>query len=177
MKKVIIILIFLFLFLIFHCDNNYESKIENMDNEKLEQNIENEIKEEENRNEEEIQGEEETGLYISERVFDEKLKIILEEKHLKPKKKITKEQLRSIFILIYNKKNKPGEDLEVPESNLTPEEQNKQYMDSIFNEVCKGLDYDDKIRVRDIKEWIHPLKVQTAYGELLQGLAETMGYL
>ena len=50
-------------------------------------------------------------------------------------------------------------------------------MDSIFNEVAKSLDYDDKIRVREIKEWIHPIRVQEAYAELLQGLAETMGYL
>ena len=37
--------------------------------------------------------------------------------------------------------------------------------------------YDDKIRVKEIKEWIKPIKVQEAYAELLQGLTETMGYL
>ena len=63
------------------------------------------------------------------------------------------------------------------ESGITPEKPDKQYMDSIFNECTKSLDYDDKIRVREIKDWIHPIRVQEAYAELLQGLAETMGYL
>ena len=63
------------------------------------------------------------------------------------------------------------------ESGISPEEHDKQYMDSIFNECTKSLDYDDKIRVKEIKEWIHPIRVQEAYAELLQGLAETMGYL
>ena len=176
-KTIIIILLFLYLFSIFECDNNNDNdtKTERVEEEIVKGNNENELNEKEN--EEEIQKEEETGFLISERLFDEKLKAILEEKHLKPKKKITKEQLRTIFVLIYNKKKRPEEEVEIPESNLSPEEQNKQYMDSIFNEVAKGLDYDDKIRVRDIKEWIHPFKVQAAYSELLQGLAESMGYL
>ena len=50
-------------------------------------------------------------------------------------------------------------------------------MDSIFNEVTKSLDYDDKIRVKEIKEWINPTRVQRAYAELLQGLAENIDYL
>ena len=182
MKKTIIILLVIFLFSIINCDDNNninEKKVENnedKDNNNKEQSNEEENqdqKEEENAKEEE----EQSGFYISEKVFDEKLKNILDEKNLKPKKKITKEQLRTIFVLIYNKKKRPEEEVEIPESNLSPEEQNKQYMDSIFNEVAKGLDYDDKIRVRDIKEWIHPFKVQAAYSELLQGLAESMGYL
>ena len=123
--------------------------------------------------------EERSGFYISEKVFKEKLKVILQEKNLKPKKKITKEQLRTIFGLIYKKENKNGDenggvDLE---TGLTPEQQNKQYMDSIFNQVTRSLDYDDKIRVKEIKDWIPPIKVQEAYAELLKGLAETMGYL
>ena len=52
--------------------------------------------------------------------------------------------------------------------------QNKQFMDSIFSESTKSLDYDDKIRVKEIKEWINPTRVQKAYSELLQGLAENI---
>ena len=98
------------------------------------------------------------------------------KKKLKPKKKITKEQLRVIFNIIYKKEEKPEEENN-PDNDFLPEDHNKQYMDSIFNEVTKSLDYDDKIRVKEIKEWINPLKVQEAYAELLQGLTETMGYL
>ena len=50
-------------------------------------------------------------------------------------------------------------------------------MDSIFSESTKSLDYDDKISVKAIKEWINPLRVQKAYAELLQGLAENIDYL
>ena len=46
-----------------------------------------------------------------------------------------------------------------------------------FNKVARGLDYDDKIKVKDIKEWIPPNKTQEAYDELLYSLAEEMGYL
>ena len=95
---------------------------------------------------------------------------------LKPKKKITKEQLRVIFNIIYKKEEKPEAENN-PDNDFLPEDHDKQYMDSIFNEVTKSLDYDDKIRVKEIKEWINPLKVQEAYAELLQGLTETMGYL
>ena len=184
MKKtnVIIFFILAFLFSIIYCNDNnnlnktQKIKSENKDKINKEQEEENQNqKEEENIKEEE----EQTGFYISEKVFDEKLKVVLNEKNLKPKKKITKEQLRTIFSLIYKKEEKPGEEKGGvdPETGLTPEQQNKQYMDSIFNEVTKSLDYDDKIRVKEIKDWIHPYRVQEAYAELLQGLAETMGYL
>ena len=174
MKKTIIIIFFIlvFLFSIIYCNDNKEKKDNNKEQEKEDQN---QIEEEENTKEEE----EQTGFYISEKVFDAKLKVILNEKNLKPKKKITKEQLRTIFSIIYKKEEKPGEEKGGvdPETGLTPEQQNKQYMDSIFNEVTKSLDYDDKIRVKEIKEWINPYRVQEAYAELLQGLEETMGYL
>ena len=184
MKKTIIILLIIFLFAIIKCDDNNninEQKGEN--NEEKDNNNKEQSNEEENQDQKEEENakeeEEQSGFYISEKVFDEKLKNILDEKNLKPKKKITKEQLRTIFNLIYKKQEKAGEEKGKvdPETGLTSEQQNKQYMDSIFNEVAKSLDYDDKIRVREIKEWIHPIRVQEAYAELLQGLAETMGYL
>ena len=185
MKKLIIILLLIsFFFTIIKTKELNETKKEKIEKNENKDNNKDDSKEKENvnenNNEEENQREEEeqTGFYISERIFEEKLKVILEEKNLKPKKKITKKQLRTIFGIIYKKEEKPGEEKGVdPETGLTPEEQNRQYMDSIFNEVTKSLDYDDKIRVKEIKDWIHPIRVQEAYAELLQGLAETMGYL
>ena len=50
-----------------------------------------------------------SGVHINDTVFDEKLKKIIEEKNLSPNKKITKEQLKTIFVLIYKKEEKPGE--------------------------------------------------------------------
>ena len=185
MKKLIIILLLIsFFFTTIKTKELNETKKEKIEKNENKDNNKDDSKEKENDNEnndeEENQKEEEeqTGFYISERVFEEKLKVILEEKNLKPKKKITKKQLRTIFGIIYKKEEKPGEEKGVdPETGLTPEEQNRQYMDSIFNEVTKSLDYDDKIRVKEIKDWINPIRVQEAYAELLQGLAETMGYL
>ena len=185
-KLIIIFLLISFFFTIIKTNELNETKKEKIERNENKDNNKDDSKEKEKENanenneEEENQKEEEeqSGFYISERVFEEKLKAILEEKNLKPKKKITKKQLRTIFGIIYKKEDKPGEEKGVdPETGLTPEEQNKQYMDSIFNEVTKSLDYDDKIRVKEIKDWIHPIRVQEAYAELLQGLAETMGYL
>ena len=118
------------------------------------------------------------GFFISDEIFDEKLKNILEEKNLKQKKKITKQQLRAIFEIIY--KTEPKEDDIKPEEidpEINPEVHSKQFMDSIFNEATKSLDYDDKIKVKEIKEWINPTRVQKAYLELLQGLSENIDYL
>ena len=119
-----------------------------------------------------------SGVHINETVFDEKLKKIIEEKNLNPNKKITKEQLKTIFVLIYKKEEKPGERRKYDEdSELTPQEQSEQFMDTLFNKVAKGLDWDDKIKVKDIKEWIPPEKTKEAYNEMLYSLAEEMGYL
>ena len=161
--------LFIFLLLIIKCT----------DSNKKETNETSAPKEEkkEDKNEEE-DAEEETGFSMSEKTFDEKLKKVLEEKNLKPNKKITKEQLRVIFDIIYKRETEIDPDSGIEEeSGLTPQQQNKQFMDSIFNEVAKGLDYDDKIKVKDIKGWINPERTQAAYAELLQGLAESMGYL
>ena len=181
MKKALILLMFLFLFSIIMSAENNTKLNEDKDKEKANKNNNKEEpkennKDEEKENEAEEEEEENSGFYISEKKFDEKLKEIIDEKKLKPKKKITKEQLRVIFNIIYKKEEKP-EEKNNPDNDFLPEDHNKQYMDSIFNEVTKSLDYDDKIRVKEIKEWINPLKVQEAYAELLQGLTETMGYL
>jgi hypothetical protein len=184
MKKTLILLMFIYLLSVIICTENNtkidEDKNKDKDKEKMKkENIKEETKEDNKEEEKENEAEEEeenSGFYISEKKFDEKLKEIIDEKKLKPKKKITKEQLRVIFNIIYKKEEKPEEEKN-PDNDFLPEDHDKQYMDSIFNEVTKSLDYDDKIRVKEIKEWINPLKVQEAYAELLQGLTETMGYL
>ena len=174
-KKVLYLLFILNLFLLLiNCDESKESEIiKDSNNTSSNNSSENEI-------ESESEKQADSGFFITENTFDEKLKLILEEKNLKPKKKITKQQLRHIFELIYkSEKNENEEDNKNEEKGieLGKEENSKEFMDSIFNEATKSLDYDDKIRVREIKEWINPARVQAAYAELLQGLAESMGYL
>ena len=111
-----------------------------------------------------------SGVHINDTVFDEKLKRIIEEKQLKPNKKITKEQLKSIFVLIYKKEEDPNKKrrrIDDEENELTPQEQSDKFMETLFNKVAKGLDWDDKIKVKDIKEWIPPEKTKEAYNEML----------
>ena len=181
MKKFEIIFVIIFslqLFLILiHCDDtkNDTEKVDINENNNKESK-ENENSPEENESENDIM-DSDAGFFITEEVFDEKLKAILEEKNLKPKKKITKQQLRLIFELIY-KTEKKESDIKTEENDgINQEEHSKQFMDSIFSESTKSLDYDDKIRVKEIKEWINPTRVQKAYAELLQGLAENIDYL
>ena len=100
------------------------------------------------------------------------------EKEKESNIKTIKQQLRLIFELIYKEEKKESDiKLDENENDISPEEHSKQFMDSIFNEVTKSLDYDDKIRVKEIKEWINPTRVQRAYAELLQGLTENIDYL
>ena len=183
MKKYEIIFTIIFFFQLFsiliHCeDNNNDTEkvktIESIDKEKEENSPK------ENESENDVIDDNDAGFFITDDVFDEKLKKILEEKNLKPKKKITKQQLRLIFELIYKTEKKESDDkMEENENELgmNQEEHSKQFMDSIFSESTKSLDYDDKIRVKEIKEWINPTRVQKAYAELLQGLAENIDYL
>ena len=99
-----------------------------------------------------------SGVHINDTVFDEKLKRVIEERNLKPNKKITKEQLKSIFVYIYKKEEDPEKKkrFKDEDNELTPEEQSEKFMDTLFNKVVKGLDWDDKIKVKDINEWIPP---------------------
>ena len=120
-----------------------------------------------------------SGVHINDTVFDAKLKALIEERNLKPNKKITKEQLKSIFVSIYKKEESPDKRrrFDDEENELTPQEQSEKFMETLFNKVAKGLDWDDKIKVKDIKEWIPPEKTKEAYNEMLYSLAEEMGYL
>ena len=181
MKKYEIIFVIIFSIhlslILIHCEENKNDteKIDINEN-NIKESKENENSPEENESENDIM-DSDAGFFITEEVFDEKLKAILEEKNLKPKKKITKQQLRLIFELIY-KTEKKESDIKTEENDgINQEEHSKQFMDSIFSESTKSLDYDDKIRVKEIKEWINPTRVQKAYAELLQGLAENIDYL
>ena len=119
----------------------------------------------------------EEGFYMSEEKFDEKLKQILKERKLKSKSKISKDLLRVIFNEIYKK------DFEVPDlppeeaSRMNPDEESKKFMGQIFDKVARGLDYDEKIRANQIKDWISPKRAQNAMNEVMQNLEEMMGYL
>mgnify|MGYP007056259057 FL=1 len=181
MKKYEIIFVIIFSIqlslILIHCDDtkNDTEKIDINENNNKESK-ENENSPEENESENDIM-DSDAGFFITEEVFDEKLKAILEEKNLKPKKKITKQQLRLIFELIYKTEKKESDIKPEENDGINQEEHSKQFMDSIFSESTKSLDYDDKIRVKEIKEWINPTRVQKAYAELLQGLAENIDYL
>ena len=186
MKNFLILLLIIILYSEIKCFDNNDTNITNLNNtndnvtnlnetkkRKKKKKKKNKIREEEPKMEPVT-----SGVYINESIFDEKLKNIIEEKNLKPNKKITKLQLRTIFDLIYKREEKPGEIRKTDEeTGLTPKEQSEKFMETLFNKVAKGLDYDDKIKVKEIKEWIPPKKTQEAYEELLYHLAEEMGYL
>ena len=119
----------------------------------------------------------EDGIYMSEEKFDEKLKEVLKKRNLNSKKKITKDVLKQIFNEIYEK------DLDVPDLPEDEEQrkealaQGKKFMDDIFSNVARGLDYDDKIKVKDIKYWINPKRAQESLTEVMKKLEEMMGEL
>ena len=117
--------------------------------------------------------EDEEGIYISDEVFDKKLKRILKKRNLKPKKKISKEILHKIFNEIFTKK------VVIPtmpngERNIEQEKEIKRYKDELFYIVARGLDYDDKIRVSEIKNWISPKRTQEALKEMLTKMEDLM---
>ena len=141
-------------------------------------NIKCENKEEEIKKEEENaidQLNEEEGRIMSDEVFEAKLQKVLEERHLTKKKKITKEVLQQIFEAIYNKEFDLPDLPDLPEDDndpidINPKFESKQFLEDIFNKLAKSLDYDDEIKVSDIKEWISPIKVKEALNEIIEGL-------
>ena len=187
MKKIFILFSIFFLFEIYQCIDINETNINNLNNTDVNNTNLNETKKtpkKKKKKKKQIREEEPkfepvtSGVYINESIFDEKLKKIIEEKNLKPNKKITKMQLKTIFVLIYKREDKPGEIKKTdPETGLTPEEQSDKFMETLFNKVVRSLDYDDKIKVKEIKDYRPPKKTQEAYDELLYSLAEEMGYL
>ena len=139
---------------------------------------EDKIKEEEE-SKEELNDEEEEGggSIMSDEIFEEKVQKFLEEKNLKKKKKITKDILKQIFDAIYKKEF----DLpEIPDDNkvdidLDPKVETERFMGEIFYKLTRSLDYDDKISIKDIKEYISPNKVRIAVNEIVENLIGMAG--
>ena len=144
-----VFILYLFSLLIYCEETKISQNITEKENLEENKNIEEESSEEKKEKEKENDIDDpDAGFFISDKVFDEKLQKILEEKNLnlKPKKKITKQQLRLFFEIIYKTEHKQGDiKPEEIDPEINPEEHSKQFMDSIFNEATKSLDYDDKI--------------------------------
>ena len=48
-------------------------------------------------------------------------------------------------------------------------------MNDIFNTLTRSLDYDDKIKISDIKEYISPKNVKVAVNEIVENLIGLLG--
>ena len=113
------------------------------------------------------------GYYMSDKTFNEKLKAALEKRNLKPNKKINKDILKKIFIEIYTKKydddsvyvKKEGE-------KMSKKEQDDKMLNDVFENVGRSLDYDDKIKVSDIKKWIGPKRAQSGLNEIMDRMMD-----
>ena len=132
------------------------------------------IKEEEEKVKEQL-NEEEKGIMTDE-VFEKKLKQFLEDKHLTKKKKIPKEILQQIFNYIYEKDfdlpdlpDLPDKD-NMDQNDMNPKFESKQFLNEIFNKLARSLDYDDEIKVKEIKDWISPNRVKEAMNEIVENL-------
>ena len=128
--------------------------------------------------------EEEESSAMTEEEFEEKLKVILKERHLdNKKKKITKDIMREIFDQIYgNEFDMPevppeivNEDGEKLDPDLKPD--SKVLKNEIFDKATRSLDYDDEILVTDIKNWISPKNIKSAVNEIVSNLIGMMGDL
>ena len=132
------------------------------------------IKEEEENAKEQL-NEEEKGIMTDE-VFEKKLKQFLEDKHLTKKKKIPKEILQQIFNYIYEKDFDLPDLPDIPDkdnmeqNDMNPKFESKQFLNEIFNKLARSLDYDDEIKVKEIKDWISPNRVKEAMNEIVENL-------
>ncbi len=108
------------------------------------------------------------GYYMSEKTFDIKLKEALEKRNLKPKKKITKDIIKKIFLEIYRKTDY-DEDAKIRKEGeqMSKIESDEKMLNDVFDNVGRGLDYDDKVKVSDLKEWIGPKRAQAGLNEIM----------
>ena len=108
------------------------------------------------------------GYYMSEKTFDIKLKEALEKRNLKPKKKITKDMIKKIFLEIYRKTDY-DEDAKIRKEGeqMSKIESDEKMLNDVFDNVGRGLDYDDKVKVSDLKEWIGPKRAQAGLNEIM----------
>ena len=179
-----LILLLLFFLVIFPLINNTENNISpNKNSEPNENDMNADLDEDYNNNnyendsvnlvkeEEEIDSSTPDGYYMSDKTFDKKLKKVLEKRNLKPKKKITKDILKKIFIEIYKKDNVDLSDMSEEEAAKKIESDDKM-MNQVFENVARSLDYDDKIKVSQIKEWICPKRTQDGLNEIMDRMMD-----
>ena len=148
-------------------EQKFEENEEKIEKENVKEEEEEEIKEEENYNEKY------RGIYMTQKAYYRKYNRIFEERGLKGKKKITKEQLKTIFDEIY-KEEKDNEDSDKDEGEGGSG--NALYL--IFNEIFKSYDYDDYINInKGLKKLMNPKNVQDAMYTIYADMAGSMGYL
>ena len=108
------------------------------------------------------------GYYMSEKTFDKKLKEALEIRNLKPNKKITKDIIKKIFLEIYRKTDYDESDkVKKKGEQMSKIESDEKMLNDVFDNVGRGLDYDDKIKVSDLKNWIGPKRAQAGLNEIM----------
>ena len=147
--------------------NDLKAKKKEEENEELELEYEEEVvKEEEDYNERY------RGIYMTQKAFYKRFNEIIEERGLKNKKKITKENAKSIYEEIY-KEELISDD---PDSKK-PKEDGQKLLDLIFKDLFKSYDYDDKININEVKKQINPKIVQDVMLTIYADQIESMGYL
>ena len=108
------------------------------------------------------------GYYMSEKTFDKKLKEALEIRNLKPNKKITKDIIKKIFLEIYRKTDYDESDkVKKKGEQMSKIESDEKMLNDVFDNVGRGLDYDDKVKVSDLKKWIGPKRAQAGLNEIM----------
>ena len=188
MKSTIFLYISLFIFLhFFIIINSKKGTLKK----KKEINSSKEAKEEENNEENEdiseLKEKEGEGHMMTDEEFEEKLQEILKEKRIRKNMKITKDKLKEIFEIIYEKDftlpdlpedlKKEREKEEDDKIDVDPKEESKRFLNEIFFKLARSLDYDDEISPDQIKEYISPKRVQVVVGEIVENLIGMMGDL
>ena len=173
-SKIFLFLIFFQFFILIKA----EESIKENENKELEEST----KEEENNSEEKEKSKDEKSHMMTDEEFEEKLKQILKEKRIKKNMKISKDKLKEIFEIIYEK------DFELPDlpedkeggedkSETDPKLDSKRFLNEIFFNLGRSLDYDDEITPDQIKEYISPKRVQAVVGDIVENLIGMMGDL
>ena len=152
--------------------NNDTINESNEEEENLEIDDKNNTKNESKKNKKEEDDDEATatpeGYYMSEKTFDKKLKEALEIRNLKPNKKITKDIIKKIFLEIYRKTDYDESDkVKKKGEQMSKIESDEKMLNDVFDNVGRGLDYDDKVKVSDLKNWIGPKRAQAGLNEIM----------
>ena len=110
---------------------------------------------------------------MSSKTFDAKLKVALEKRNLKPNKKINKDILKKLFLEIYRKTDY-DEDAKIKKKGeqMSKYDSDEKMLNDVFDNVGRSLDYDDKIKVSEIKDWIGPKRAQSGLNEIMDRMYE-----